>query len=35
VDADSPVLLDCRVDIDAKVRPMVSLGKPITEFVLK
>jgi acetolactate synthase-1/2/3 large subunit len=35
VAADRPVLLDCRVDIDAKVRPMVGPGKPITDFVLK
>ena len=30
-----PVLLDCRIDVDEKVRPMVGPGKPITDFVLK
>jgi acetolactate synthase-1/2/3 large subunit len=35
VNAGRPVLLDCRIDIDAKVSPMVGPGRPITDFVLK
>lgn len=35
VKAKRPVILECVIDIDEKVRPMVGPGKPITDFVLK
>lgn len=35
VAARKPVVLDCRIEIDEKVRPMVGPGQPITNFVLK
>ena len=28
-------VIDCRLDIDEMVRPMVAAGSPITKFLLK
>ena len=32
--AEEPAVLDCRLDIDEMVRPMVASGSEITDFLL-
>ena len=30
----APIIIDCAIDIDAMVHPMVSAGTPVTDFIL-
>ena len=35
LDAGCGAIIDCQLDIDEMVRPMVAAGAPITDFLLK